>query len=29
VLDQPDQLGPFWELQYDDEDDAARFAPAA
>lgn len=29
VLDQPDQLGPFWDLitKYDDEDDAARFAP--
>ena len=29
VLDQPDQLGPFWELltQHDDEDDAAWFDP--
>jgi nitroreductase len=27
VLDQPDQLAPFWALQYDDDDDAAWFAP--
>jgi nitroreductase len=26
VLDQPDQLAPFWPLQYESEDDAAWFA---
>ena len=29
VLDQPDQLRPFWALQSDDSDDAAWFAPVA